>query len=176
MISGFLDMPIPPKPIICICRDTRILEENHRIWKCWSTNLQIIEFGGVGPSHNKTDMLLDPKLIKIIPRSFSINSLNIFPIEMVQQMQKRMPNLYLCSFPFLRNNLGELRDQSKTFFYRILGGHLDLGTIFEHSRYLGTQSCYVSWTWVWKIIRKSSERIKRFACIFWAIFMANLLK
>ena len=34
------------------------------------TNPEIMEMLGFGPSHNKAEMLLDQKLIRIIPRSF----------------------------------------------------------------------------------------------------------
>ena len=36
----------------------------------WLNNPEIIEMLGFGPSHNKTEILLDPKLIQIIPLSF----------------------------------------------------------------------------------------------------------
>ena len=41
-------------------------------------NLKIMEVWGFGPSHNKIENLLDQKLIRIIPRSFSTYHFNIF--------------------------------------------------------------------------------------------------
>ena len=51
-----------------------------------------MEFEGFGPSHNKIEILLDQKLIRIVPWSLQTYYLNIFSIYITQRITKHNIN------------------------------------------------------------------------------------